>query len=167
MQILFFEHKYMHGTRILSKVCVRIELLPTAYSAGAEKHRLWSCLKRWSVPLPVYTASCPHRVLMPFWRDYGTLTDTQLIVELGRTKNTSHLSILGLKISIKHSYTFLQNCVACFHCHYIVMAALCNRGAIIFSPCSFFLPSFYLFFPRLISATVDWMSAILLHMTLP
>ena len=33
---------------------------------------------------------------------------------------------------------------------------------------SFFLLSFYLFFfPRLISAAVDWMSAILLHMALP
>ena len=36
----------------------------------------------------------------------------------------------------------------------IFMAALCNRGAIIFLPCSFFLSSIYLllsFFPRLIS----------------
>ena len=52
----------------------------------------------------------------------------------------------------------------------IIMAALCNRGAIIFLPCSFFLSSFYLllfFFPRLISAAVDWMSAILLHMAWP
>ena len=50
----------------------------------------------------------------------------------------------------------------------LVMAALCDRGAIIFLPCSFFLlSSFYLFFPRLISAAVDWMSAILLHMACP
>ena len=48
------------------------------------------------------------------------------------------------------------------------MAALCNRGAIIFLPCSFFPSSFfYLFFPRLISAAVDRMSAILLHMAWP
>ena len=39
---------------------------------------------------------------------------------------------------------------------------------IIFLPCSFF-PSFFLllFFPRLISAVGDWMSAILLHMAWP
>ena len=68
-----------------------------------------------------------------------------------------------------------------------VMAALCNRGAIIFLPCDFY-PSFFLmvalcnradhyifilflisfffllFFPRLISAVEDWMSTILRHM---
>ena len=52
-----------------------------------------------------------------------------------------------------------------------IMAALCNRGGgIIFVPCSFFPSSFYLllfFFPRLISAAVDRMSAILLHMAWP
>ena len=54
----------------------------------------------------------------------------------------------------------------------IFMAALCNRGAIIFLPCSFFpsffhLSSIFFLFPRLISATVDPMSAILLHMAWP
>ena len=49
----------------------------------------------------------------------------------------------------------------------LVMAALCNRGgAIIFLPCDFYLSIFF-FFPRLISAAVDWMSAILLHMAWP
>jgi len=49
----------------------------------------------------------------------------------------------------------------------IIMATLCNRGTIIFLPCSLFL-SFYLsFFPRLISAATDWMSTILLHMAWP
>jgi len=38
--------------------------------------------------------------------------------------------------------------------------------AIIFLPCGFFL-SFFFFFPRLISATVDWMSSILPHMVWP
>jgi len=41
---------------------------------------------------------------------------------------------------------------------------------IIFSSCSFFLPSssiYLLFFPRLISAVGDWMSTILLHMAWP
>ena len=53
----------------------------------------------------------------------------------------------------------------------IFMAALCNRGAIIFLPCSFFLSSsiffFFLFFPRLISAAAGWMSTILWHMVWP
>jgi len=74
--------------------------------------------------------------------------------------------------------------------HVPVMAALCNRGAIIFLPCSFFLllllwspyvigrpyifcpvvsflPSSSFIFPRLISAAVDGMSTILLHMAWP
>ena len=42
------------------------------------------------------------------------------------------------------------------------MVALCNRGAIIFLPCSFFL-LLSSFFPRLISAATDWMSTIHLH----
>ena len=38
----------------------------------------------------------------------------------------------------------------------LVMAALCNRGAIIFLPCSFFLlSSSSIFFPRLISEAVS------------
>jgi len=43
------------------------------------------------------------------------------------------------------------------------------RQTIIFLPCDFFLSSFYLLFfiPRLISAAVDWMSTILLHMAWP
>jgi len=52
----------------------------------------------------------------------------------------------------------------------IIMAALCNgAGHYIFCPVvSFFLSSFYLFFfPRLISAVGDWMSAILPHMVWP
>ena len=53
----------------------------------------------------------------------------------------------------------------------VFMAALCNRGGpLYFCPVvSFLLSSFYLllFFPRLISAAVDRMSAILLHMAWP
>jgi len=65
------------------------------------------------------------------------------------------------------SFAATQQCL-----WFLVMAALCNRGAIIFLPCSFFLLSssiFYilLFFPRLISAAGDWMSAILPHMVWP
>ena len=53
--------------------------------------------------------------------------------------------------------------------HTLIMAALCNRGAIMFLPCSFFLSSsiFFLFLPRLISASADWMSTILPHMVWP
>jgi len=49
---------------------------------------------------------------------------------------------------------------------HLFMAALCNRGAIIFLPCDYYL-SFYLFFPHLISAAGDWMSTILPHMVWP
>ena len=48
-----------------------------------------------------------------------------------------------------------------------VMAALCNRGPLYFCPVVSFFFFYLLFFPRLISAAVDWMSAILLHMAWP
>ena len=50
----------------------------------------------------------------------------------------------------------------------LIMAALCNRaGHYIFV--LWFVSSFFLsiFFPHLISAVVDWMSTILLHMVWP
>ena len=53
----------------------------------------------------------------------------------------------------------------------LFMAALCNRGAIIFLACDFYLSIFLsfclLFFPRLISAVGDWMFTILPHMVWP
>ena len=52
----------------------------------------------------------------------------------------------------------------------LVMAALCNRGALYFClVVSFYLSSIYRlsFFPRLISVATDWMSTILLHMAWP
>ena len=50
----------------------------------------------------------------------------------------------------------------------MIMAALCNRGAIIFLPCDFYLLSIYLLsFLRLISAAAGWMSTILPHMVWP
>jgi len=46
------------------------------------------------------------------------------------------------------------------------MVALCNRANhYIFA--LWFLSIFFLFFPHLISAAVDWMSTILLHMAWP
>ena len=83
-------------------------------------------------------------------------------------------------ITGSHGPTFFHLCV--FRCYFVtflcylakfwqplIMAALCNRGAIIFLPCGFFLSSSYifLFFPRLISAAVDWMFTILWHMVWP
>jgi len=47
----------------------------------------------------------------------------------------------------------------------VIMAALYVTGqAIIFLPCGGFLLLSFFFFPRLISAAADWMSAILVHM---
>jgi len=46
----------------------------------------------------------------------------------------------------------------------LIMVALCGQ-TIIFLPCDFYLSSS--FFPRLISAAVDWMSTILPHMVWP
>ena len=42
---------------------------------------------------------------------------------------------------------------------FLLMAALCNRGAIIFLPCNFYLLLFFI--PRLISAAAGWMSTVL------
>jgi len=49
----------------------------------------------------------------------------------------------------------------------IVMATQCNRPAIIFLPCGFYLCFFLLFFPRLIPVATDLMSAILRHAVWP
>ena len=73
------------------------------------------------------------------------------------------------RFSILHVFCFSLDCLVLVLFAF-VMAALCNRGAIIFLPCSFF-PSifffFFLFFPRLISAAAGWMSTILWHMVWP
>jgi len=47
------------------------------------------------------------------------------------------------------------------------MAALWNKAGHYILPSGFFLLSFFLSFPRLISAVADWMSTILLHMVWP
>jgi len=54
-----------------------------------------------------------------------------------------------------------------YTCRFLLcMVALCNRADhYIFA--LWFLPFFFLFFPRLISAVRDWMSAILLHVVWP
>ena len=49
----------------------------------------------------------------------------------------------------------------------VIMVALYVIGqTVIFLPCGFFLSIFF-FFPRLISAAINWMSTILLHMAWP
>ena len=48
-----------------------------------------------------------------------------------------------------------------------IMVALCNRETIYIFMLWFVLSFFFLFFPRLISAAADWMSAILPHMVWP
>ena len=51
---------------------------------------------------------------------------------------------------------------------YLVMAALWNRTGHYILPYGFYLLlSFFLLFPRLISAVADWMSTILVHMVWP
>jgi len=49
----------------------------------------------------------------------------------------------------------------------VIMAALCNRGGVIFLSCGIFIILLLSFFPRLISAAADWMSTILRHMVWP
>jgi len=56
--------------------------------------------------------------------------------------------------------------IALYHDIYSLWSPYVIGQTIIFLPCSFFLPSFF-FFPCLISAVGDWMSAILLHMAWP
>jgi len=58
-----------------------------------------------------------------------------------------HLAVLYLFAVLSRSISFvLWLVVVLFLCVYflVVMAALCNRGAIIFLPCSFFLSFFFL-----------------------
>ena len=65
-------------------------------------------------------------------------------------------------------YSFISSCLRGFMVIVVYfMVALCNRADHIYSSCSFFLSIFFLFFPRLISAVGDWMSAILPHMVWP
>jgi len=68
-------------------------------------------------------------------------------------------------ILIQQNLVFRYARPSAFQC--VFMAALCNRGAIIFLPCNFFLSIFLSFFPRLISAAAGWMSTILWHMVWP
>ena len=80
------------------------------------------------------------------------------------------LAALHTQTGYQH-FCSTRNYYFCFYSGFVI-AALCNRGAIIFLPCSFYLLlSIFLFFiPRLISAAADWMSTILLsffHMAWP
>ena len=80
----------------------------------------------------------------------------------------SIISVVMVALWNRANHYIFSSCFFFFLLSSFFMAALCNRGAIIFLPCDFYLLSFfYLFFPRLISAATDRMSAILLHMAWP
>jgi len=66
-------------------------------------------------------------------------------------------SEIELRIQLEGAVWCMYNC--------IFMVALCNRETIYIFMLWFVLLSF--FFPRLISAVTDWMSAILPHMVWP
>ena len=55
------------------------------------------------------------------------------------------------------------------HCKFddFLWSPCVKRQTIIFLSCDFYLSSFFLFFPCLISAAVDWISTILPHMMWP
>jgi len=73
------------------------------------------------------------------------------------------------KIGIFLAILYTKNCWHWITFVEVIMAALCNRGAIIFLPCDFYLSSIFLLFfiPCLISAAAGWMSTILWHMVWP
>jgi len=50
---------------------------------------------------------------------------------------------------------------------HLIMVALCNRADHYIFVRDFYLSFFFLFFPRLISAAIGWMSTILPHMVWP
>jgi len=86
-----------------------------------EKPRLGSCLKRYPVLLPVYTPFCPHRVMIPFWPDSETLTDSQLITEEQKTPDIHQIWPKNYQWStVKHSY-ILHDCTECSHCHILFL----------------------------------------------
>jgi len=134
---------------------------------GHETHwNLLGCPKLPNRSQPLVRGSSPYCGNM--WRRYCCLT------------SFFRLSIYALVAKIQPDKVVRWCPYGDFLCHFygrpvvssIFMAALCNRGAIIFLPCGFFLSSVYLlsiflFFPRLISVATDRMSTILLHMAWP
>ena len=97
------------------------------------------------------SSTCPHDMV-----NFGPLAAVIVSLVWGTPANFNGFGVLFHPVS--SSFFFF-------------MAALCNRGAIIFLPCDFYLSIylsfFFLFFPRLISAVGDWMSTILPHMVWP
>jgi len=63
----------------------------------------------------------PRDMMMPFWPDSETLTDSPLITE---EKNISHSSILALKnyqwSIVEHGH-ILHDCTECSHCHMLFL----------------------------------------------
>ena len=80
-------------------------------------------------------------------------------------KRTSHLVRMLLQF-VRCSAILQRDLVACFRP--VIMVALWNRADhYIFMLWFVLFSSIFLFFPRLISAAADWMSAILPHMVWP
>ena len=72
------------------------------------------------------------------------------------------------KMSLAFSYTFVHQVpVVVCNCMSLLMVALWHRADHIYFHAVVCLFFFLLFFPRLISAAADWMSAILPHMVWP
>ena len=88
---------------------------------------------------------------------------------LNKAKRRDDRMFLAFTASVQTSkplYWVHDNFVKCSFCSLIIMAALRSRcGHYIFA--LWFLLSFFLFFPRLISDVGDWMSTILPHMVWP
>jgi len=98
----------------------------------------------------------------------------QFYKKLSRSYNSVICALFKTDVIQKYCQQFLSMLDAdlswplCLLGSVVFMATLCNRGPIIFLPCSFFLLLLSSFFiPRLISAVTDWMSTILLHMARP
>jgi len=70
-------------------------------------------------------------------------------------------------ILIRQMAALVRRAVVCTVQVLLVMAALCNRADHYIFALWFLSSIFYLFFPRLSSAAVDWMSTILRHMVRP
>jgi len=84
------------------------------------KHRreaqAWELFKKILSPTSsLYTAFCPNA----WWCRFGKNPEpSQIRSSLWKNQKISVIyQFWVLKLSIKHSFIFLQDCIACFHCH--------------------------------------------------
>jgi len=96
---------------------------------------------------PNMSSTCPHNMV-----NFGPLR-AEIGSTIWGTPANFHWFRVLLELEVWHLYSLIMVALCNRADHYIfmlwfVMAALCNRGAIIFLPCSFFLLSsiFYLLF---------------------